>query len=77
MENPEAIAAIRHALQDCRQEALTGFISELIPLLRQEGYTYEDLLVALTNWTDQQLGFQEVVKHLEETVSVVHEVYKR
>ncbi len=76
MENPEAITAIKHALQDCRREALTRFVSELIPLLRQEGYTYEDLLIALTNWTDQQLGFREAVKHLEEAASVVHEGYK-
>ena len=76
MENPEAITAIRHALQDCRRDALTRFMGELIPLLRQEGYTYEDLLVALTNWTDQQLGFQEAVKHLEEAASAAHDVYK-
>ncbi len=73
MENTEGI---RHTLQDLRREALTRFMSELIPLLRQEGYTYEDLLIALTNWTDQQLGFKEAVKHLEDAASVVHDVYK-
>ena len=76
MDN-NTITAIRHTLQDLRQEALTRFVSDLIPLLRQEGYTYEDLLIALTNWTDQQLGFQKAVKHLEEAASAVHEVYKR
>ncbi len=75
MEN-ESITAIRHALQDCRHESLTKFMGELIPILRQEGYTFEDLLIALTNWTDQQLGFREAVKHLEEAASVVHDVYK-
>jgi len=51
-------------------------MGELIPLLRQEGYTYEDLLIALTNWTPQQLGFREAVKHLKVAASVVHDVYK-
>ena len=76
MENPETITAIKYALQDLRREALTRFVGDLIPLLKQEGYTYEDLLIALTNWTDQQLGFREAVKHLEEAASVVHDVYK-
>ena len=73
MENTEGV---RHTLQDLRREALTRFMGELIPLLRQEGYTYEDLLIALTNWTDQQMGLAEAVKHLEEAASVVHDVYK-
>ncbi len=76
MQRSIAIAAIKYALQDYRREALTRFLSELIPILRQEGYTYEDLLVALSNWTDQQLGFREAVKHLEEAASAVHDVHK-
>ena len=74
MENAEAI---RIALQDYRRESLTRFMSEFIPLLRQEGYSLEDLINALADWTDRQHGLSEAVKHLEEAASVVHDIYKQ
>ena len=76
MENPDAITAIKHALQDCRREALTKFMDDFIAILKQEGFSYKDLLNALADWTNEQPGLTEAVKHLEEAASVVYDVYK-
>ncbi len=43
MEN-DLQTAMRHALQDCRREALTRFMGEFITLLDQEGFSYKDIV---------------------------------
>ncbi|MEH2467834.1 hypothetical protein [Nostoc sp.] len=62
----ESITGIRHGLQDCRRDGLTQFLNEFMKVLIAEGYTFEDLLDAITNWASEKLEFEDVVKHLEE-----------
>lgn len=74
IENPDAI---KHALQDCRREALTKFMGELIALLDQEGFSYKDLLDAITDWSNEQPGLEKVVDHLESAVNEIYHTYRR
>lgn len=61
----ESQKSIRHGLQDSRREGLTNFVNELMPILLSEGYSFEDLLHALANWTSSKPQFTEVLIHLE------------
>ncbi len=74
MENTEAI---RHALQDCRREALTKFMGEFIFLLQQEGFSYKDLLDAIADWSNEQPGLENVVNHLEAAINEIYHTYRR
>jgi hypothetical protein len=64
--NLESLAGIRHGLQDCRRDGLTQFFNEFITVLIAEGYTFEDLLDAITNWACEKPELEDVVKHLED-----------
>ncbi|MEH1808493.1 hypothetical protein [Nostoc sp.] len=65
--------SIRNALRDSRREGLIKFVEEFITLLAQEGYSLQDLLEALAGWGyRQQLPFDEVIKHLEDAVAILH-----
>ena len=74
IDNPEDI---RHALQDCRRKALAKFMGEFIFLLQQEGFSYKDLLDAITDWTNEQPGLEKVVNHLEAAIAEIYHTYRR
>ncbi|MFN6535500.1 MAG: hypothetical protein RM021_003900 [Nostoc sp. EkiNYC01] len=57
---------LRVTLQDFRRQALTQFIHEFMRILISEGYTFEDLLDAITSWVALNPELEDVVKHLEE-----------
>ncbi len=75
MDN-ESITAIRHALQDYRREALAKFMGEFITTLKQEGFSYKDLLDAIANWSNEQPGLEKVVNHLEAAINEIYQTYK-
>lgn len=56
---------IRYTLQDFRRQALTEFVGEFMVILTSEGYTFQDLLDAVTSWAAKMPELEEVVKHLE------------
>ncbi|MFN6472577.1 MAG: hypothetical protein RMY36_023290 [Nostoc sp. SerVER01] len=62
----ESLAGIRHGLQNCRRDGLTQFFNEFMTVLIAEGYTFEDLLDAITSWASDKLELEDVVKHLED-----------
>lgn len=68
---------IRHTLRAFRREALTQFINEFMIILVQEGYSFEDLLEAITNWTNQNPKLAPAVKHLEEAAAIARTANKR
>ncbi|HYW17926.1 MAG TPA: hypothetical protein VE956_01205 [Nodularia sp. (in: cyanobacteria)] len=64
---------IRTALRDSRREGLINFVEDLIELLHQEGYSFQDLLEALAGWGyRQQLPTDEVIRHLEDAALQLH-----
>jgi hypothetical protein len=73
MIDSEQKISIRNALRDSRREGLINFVEDLIGLLDQEGYSFQDLLEALAGWGyRQQLPPDEVIRHLEDAVSQLH-----
>ncbi|MFN6474351.1 MAG: hypothetical protein RMY36_032360 [Nostoc sp. SerVER01] len=62
----ESLAGIRHGLQDCRRDGLTQFFNEFMTVLIAEGYTFEDVLDAITSWAAKTPELEDVVKHLED-----------
>ncbi|MDZ8138224.1 MAG: hypothetical protein RM049_23440 [Nostoc sp. DedQUE04] len=67
MIDSEQKISIRTALRDSRREGLINFMEDLIELLHQEGYSFQDLLEALAGWVDRQQPSPDLtVKHLEE-----------
>ncbi|MEH2458289.1 hypothetical protein [Nostoc sp.] len=62
----ESIRGIRHGLQDCRRDGLTQFFNEFMTVLVTEGYTFGDLLDAVTTWASEKPELEEVVKQLED-----------
>ena len=68
----ESKNGIRHGLQDFRRDALSKFIDELMPILKSEGYTLEDLLHALANWSSKQSQFDDIVGYLEKAIEKIH-----
>ncbi|MFN6472595.1 MAG: hypothetical protein RMY36_023380 [Nostoc sp. SerVER01] len=64
--NLESLAGICHGLQDCPHDGLTQFFNEFMTVLIAEGYTFEDLLDAITSWASDNLELEDVVKHLED-----------
>ncbi|MEH1780245.1 MAG: hypothetical protein V7L26_14205 [Nostoc sp.] len=65
---------IRNALRDSRREGLINFVEDLIGLLAQEGFSFQDLLEALAGWGYRQQSPppDEVIRHLEDAVSELH-----
>ncbi len=69
----ESLARIRDRLRDSRREGLTLFVNEFMPVLLSEGYSLEDLLHALANWTFEQPGLdKKVLFHLEKAIDGIH-----
>jgi hypothetical protein len=56
---------IRSTLQDFRRQALSQFMNEFMQALTAEGYTFEDLLDAVTTLASEKPELEAVVKHLE------------
>lgn len=73
MENLESV---KFALRDLRREALTKFVYELMGLLRQEGFSFEDLLEAQASWAKHEPKLEVVVNHLEDAAYAAHHAYK-
>lgn len=70
---PEQKTSIRHALQNCRQESLVGFMGDFILLLNQEGFSLEDFMQALASWAHQQKNIPDsAVKCLENALTQLH-----
>ena len=74
MISPEEKKSIVFALRDLRREALTKFISELMGLLKQEGFSFEDLIEAQASWAHQEPTLHVVVNHLEDAAIAAHHV---
>ncbi|MDZ8240574.1 MAG: hypothetical protein RMZ69_26060 [Nostoc sp. ChiQUE01a] len=53
---------LRLTLQDFRRQALTQFIHEFMRILISEGYTFEDLLDAITSWVALNPELEDVVR---------------
>ena len=68
----ESLRGIRNGLQDCRRAGLTLFVNAFMTVLLSEGYSFGDLLFALTNWASEQSRLEEVVKHLEKATDEIH-----
>ncbi|MEH2029814.1 MAG: hypothetical protein V7K67_09080 [Nostoc sp.] len=54
MIDSEQKISIRNALRDTRREGLINFVEDLIGLLDQEGFSFQDLLEALFCWGYRQ-----------------------
>lgn len=67
----ECFEPLTRSLEECRRQALTEFLSDFMDLLIEQGFTLEDLLDALANWTYQQGELEEVVKCLEQSVDLL------
>ncbi|YAG17023.1 CopG family transcriptional regulator [Nostoc sp. DSM 114161] len=75
MIDSEQKVSIRTALRDSKREGLINFMEDLIELLHQEGYSFQDLLEALAGWGYRQKSPpDEVIRHLEDAVSQLHEM---
>jgi len=73
MIDSEQKSHIRTALRDSRREGLINFVEEFITLLAQEGFSFQDLLEAIAGWGyRQQLPPDEVIRHLEDAVAILH-----
>ncbi len=65
--------SIRHAIEDIKSEALEKFFAELMNELIRQGFTFTQVLHALSSWSVGQVP-DEVVKALEEVAESVREV---
>ncbi len=75
MIDSEQQTSIRTALRDSRREGLINFMEDLIELLHQEGYSFQDLLEALAGWGyRQQSPTDEVIRHLEDAALELHQL---
>lgn len=76
MENTEAI---RQTLQDFRREALTKFMLELLKVLKQEGYTFEDLLEAIANivHSSPELSDTNAACYMEKAIALIFNTAKQ
>lgn len=54
------------ALRLSRREGLGFFVEEFVGLLAKEGFSLEDLLLAIASWLYRTKGNVEVIKHLED-----------
>ncbi|MEH1777092.1 hypothetical protein [Nostoc sp.] len=78
MIDSEQKISILTALRDSRREGLINFIEDLIELLHQEGYSFQDLLEALAGWGYRQQSLahdtiaDDVIRHLEDAASQLH-----
>lgn len=52
-------------------------MGEFITLLDQEGFSYKDLLNAITDWSSEQPGLEKVVEHLESAVAEIYHTNMR
>ncbi|WP_375491131.1 hypothetical protein [uncultured Nostoc sp.] len=75
MIDSEQKISIRNALRDSRREGLINFVEDLIGLLDEEGFSFQDLLEALAGWGyRQQSPPDEVIRYLEDAASRLHEL---
>lgn len=66
------ISAIKHALEDCRQEALTEkFMPDFMNLLLSQGFTVVDLLDALACWVQDKPEYANALIYLEGAIDVI------
>lgn len=73
MIDSEQKISIRNALRDTKREGLINFVEDLIGLLDEEGFSFQDLLEALAGWGyRQQPPTDEVIRHLEDAVSELY-----
>lgn len=77
MIDSEQKTAIRTALQDFRQQGLKNFVDEFLVLLQQEGFSFNDLLVALASLAHGQKNSQMLVRFLEDAATEAQRVSSR
>ena len=65
--------SIRDAIEDVKSEALSKFVAELMTELIQQGFTFTQVLYALSSWSLGQVP-DEYVRLLEEIAESVREV---
>ncbi len=65
--------SIKHAIEDIKNEALEKFVAELMSELLRQGFTFTEVLHALSSWSVGQVS-DEVVKALEEVAESFREV---
>ena len=65
--------SIRHAIEDIKSEALNSFVAELMTELLRQGFSFTQMLHALSLWSVGQVS-DEVVRKLEEIAESIREV---
>ena len=65
--------SIRHAIEDIKSEALEKFVAELMNELLRQGFSFTQVLHALSSWSIGQVS-DEHVRKLEEIAESVREV---
>ncbi|MBH8566761.1 hypothetical protein I8748_32195 [Nostoc sp. CENA67] len=63
---------VTSALEECRAEALAKFIAKLMDILEKQGYSFSDLLDALSCWAYTKSDYREVVQFLEKAGDKAH-----
>lgn len=46
----QQLATLRESLKDCRQRALSSFISQFVDCIYSQGFTLEDVLLAIADY---------------------------
>jgi hypothetical protein len=78
MIDSEQKISIRTALRDSRREGLINFVEDLIGLLEQEGYSFQDLLEALAGYCYRlpESMPDSITDRLEDAASQLHRLTK-
>jgi hypothetical protein len=62
---------LEEALFAAKQQALSSFTRELIIVLMQGGYNVEQLIDAISDYTDRNESWNEATKYLERASAVI------
>lgn len=66
------VTSIKHALEDCRQEALSEkFLPVFMELLFSQGFTVIDLLDAIACWVSDKPEYESCLIYLEGAIDSI------
>ncbi|MFN6572347.1 hypothetical protein [Dendronalium sp. ChiSLP03b] len=60
---------ISNKLRDYKIHALANFVQDIIPLLEAEGFSFNDFLLALSSWAQNQPQWQDSAFYLEQAAN--------
>jgi hypothetical protein len=60
-----------------KQQSITWLVAELMDLLVEHGYTFEQLLEGLSDYVDEHPQLEPLLGYLEEASSVAHGIFKK